>query len=282
MLSPEQWKIVVNIAGILAGAAVVANLFHWLWKQYRQWRNIWTLEQGKGAERYDREEILRAIQYYVKPDCQSVDPGGGEDFRLVVSTREPLFSATDRLLANPGQYKHIILLADSGMGKTSFLLNYYAWHRRGWRRRKRFRLALVPLNRPEADQWIREIPDQRHTVLFLDALDEDRQAISDHRERIKELVELTKDFKSTVITCRAQFFPKDEEIPTETGIIKTGPVKMGDAGVYYFHKLYLSPFSDEQVESYLKRRYRWRQYQQRRKAQEIVAKIPDLVARPML
>jgi hypothetical protein len=81
-----------------------------------------------------------------------------------------------------------------------------------------------------------------------------------------------------VITCRSQFFPKDEEIPTDTGVITTMP-RQGSA-TYSLQKLYLSPFTDEQVEKYLRRRFRWGR--RRREARGVARRIPDLVARPLL
>src|SRR5208283_665385 len=251
--------------------------------RWREWRDRRTLRKRVGAELYDLEQIRRSTQYYIRPDCQSVDPGGGEDFRLVVSVREPLFDAMDRLLQSPGQYKFVILLADSGMGKTSFLLNYYAHHWRS-RRRKRFQLSLVPLNLPNSDELIKNIPEEkRHdTVLCLDALDEDRQAIQDHSKRLGSLIGLAQSFRTVIITCRTQFFPKEEEIPTETGVLKVGPVAASESRAFYLHKLYLAPFTDAQVEKYLKLRFPiWRR-RRRNEARVIVAKIPDLVARPML
>ena len=56
----------------------------------------------------------------------------------------------------------------------------------------------------------------RSYYVFLDALDEDTKAIADHKERISELMQLAKKFKRVIISCRTQFFLKDEEIPIET------------------------------------------------------------------
>jgi hypothetical protein len=120
--------------------------------------------------------------------------------------------------------------------------------------------------------------DRKRTVLFVDALDEDQKAIVDHRGRLSELIGLSKHFRSVVITCRSQFFPKDEEIPTDTGVITTLPTQ-GSKG-YSLQKLYLAPFSDAQVDTYLRRRYRWGH--RREEARKVVRQIPDLVARPLL
>jgi hypothetical protein len=85
-----------------------------------------------------------------------------------------------------------------------------------------------------------------------------------------------------LITCRTQFFPREEEIPRETGIIRVGVTAAGESREYLFYKLYLSPFSNEQVQAYLKRRFSIWKLHQRHRARVIVQKIPDLTARPML
>jgi hypothetical protein len=234
------------------------------------------------AKLYTREDIERATTFYIPPNCQQVDPAGGEESRLLAPVQEDLFKAVDRLLASPSDYKYIILLADSGMGKTSFVLNYYAYHWRHWRKRRRFDLAVVPLGTPKADELIKAVSNPADTVLFLDAFDEDTHAIRNHLERIGKLLDLTEDFRQVLITCRTQFFRRDEEIFRETGKIRVTITGAGQPKEYFFYKLYLSPFSDEQVQAYLKKRFSIWQRQQRRAAQQIVEKIPDLIARPML
>jgi len=162
MLTPQQWEIIKNIAAAIGGVSALFAVLSGLWKlwqkflpDFRAWRDRQTLTQRLGAELYDAEEIRRATDLYIEPDCQSVDPSGSEDLRRVVSTRKPLFAATDRLLENLGQYKFLILLADSGMGKTSFLLNYYAYHWRHRRKTKAFQPqagSTEPTERRRLDQ----------------------------------------------------------------------------------------------------------------------------------
>src|SRR5216684_1238900 len=286
--SADDWRLAIPVAtAACATLFFIARLFRKLGGQalskFRTVRDRRTLE-GRlvGAERYDRGEIARATRFYVEPDSQSVDPAGEEDIRHVIAVRAPLFETIDKLIAHSPRYRFVIVLADSGMGKTSFLLNYYA---RYWRSRSqcRFNLVLIPLNLPSADAAIQNIPEEERgeTVLFLDALDEDRRAIEDHRERVQKLIGLATGFKLVLITCRTQFFPRDEEIPDETGVLRLGPTRPNEARGLEFHRLYLSPFNDAQVERYLKLRFPLRR-RRRKAARGIVLKIHDLVARPML
>jgi hypothetical protein len=274
-----DWELIKGIAAAIGAIGGLITAAKASFEGWNRWRDLRTLKPLPG---YTLPEIENAIRYYIPPDCQSIDPGGAEEFRHVASLRAPLFGQVDRLLADPGQYKFIFVLADSGMGKTSFLLKFYARHHA--RLRRPFRLQLFPLNRPETGSHIQAIPaaERGGTVLLLDALDEDGQAIKDHRARLADLLTLAQDFRAVLITCRTQFFPKDAEIPVETGVMKLGPVRAGETRVHYFHKLYLAPFSNPQVDLYLRRRFGILHRRKRQAARDIAGKLKDLVARPML
>lgn len=229
---------------------------------------------------YSPQEIKRGVQYYIWPACQSVDPAQNDEARQTVAVRNDLCTTMDDLLKQDTVHKHFILLADSGMGKTSFLLNYFARHLR--RFRKSYAMVMIPLGVSGLAERLKEISEPGNTILLLDAFDEDTAAIQDHTQRLSDIMDWTRNFYRVVITCRTQFFPRDEEIPKETGIIKVGPREAGEGPHFTFYKLYLSPFSDEQVQAYLKRRFPvWRK-SCRRQARAIVEKIPNLAVRPML
>ncbi|MBN2092243.1 DUF1566 domain-containing protein [candidate division KSB1 bacterium] len=268
---------IISILGGLAGLLVI--YFTKLQPWYRARRRSRILEDRVGAKVYTKGIIEQAIRYYIEPECQDVDPSGRENPKLLVGVRQNLFAAVDNMLNNPTEYRYFLLLADSGMGKTSFVINYYA---RNLFHHKKSNLVILPLGIPDVDERIQNIDDKENKILFLDAFDEDTLAIVDHVERLKTLMELTKSFEKIIITCRTQFFPRDEEIPKETGIVKIGPKKAGEGAKYVFHKLYLSPFTDQQITQYLKKRYPFGQKKRRRKAREMVARIPDLGVRPML
>ena len=281
VLAKNNAQTIALVFGLLGAIAVLAKLLGWLRVRVRQWRDRRSLRNRLGAEAYTPDEILRATSYYLVPDCQDVDPSGGEDWRRTYAVREDAFSALDQLLSHPRDHKYFLILADSGMGKTSLLLNYYARH---WRssRRKHFGLALLPLGQKNVGDRIAAIEDKSNTVLLLDAFDEDTEAIRDHRARLGQLLSATEDFRHVLFTCRTQFFPKDEEIPAETGLLRVTPAAAGESKEHTFYKLYLSPFSDNQVTRYLKKRFPLIHLRDRQRAKVIAAKIRDLTARPML
>jgi hypothetical protein len=232
-----------------------------------------------GAKKYTPEQIRFATTYYIEPHCQDIDPAGAEDWRRLYAVKQNIFQAVDTLLTKQVQFRHTILLADSGMGKSSFVLNYYARHcRKFW---SPFKLAVVPLGAADANELISAVPAKSETVIFLDAFDEDTSAINNHKDRLQELIRLTEDFRHVMITCRTQFFLKDDEIPRDVvGQMRFDPVDR--TKTYVFHKLYLSPFSDDEVAHYLRRRFGLLRRKDRLRAEQICRKMGDLTARPLL
>jgi hypothetical protein len=104
----------------------------------------------------------------------------------------------------------------------------------------------------------------------------------DHAERMRTLLSLTRDFERVLISCRTQFFSKDDRDPKRDRKIKLSPRAAGESAEYYFHKIYLSPFNEVSGQQIPQRRYPiWRRGR-RKKAHAIVNKIPNLTVRPML
>jgi hypothetical protein len=231
---------------------------------------------------YDKETILQSTQFYIRPKCSNIDPAQEEEVRqALMATRESLFEKIDYFIDHGSSKRHLLILADSGTGKTSFVLNYYAYSLRR-RKRKAPNLFLVYLGFKDADERLRQHDIKNETIVFLDALDEDTKAIENHRMRIKELMDICRDYRRVIITCRTQFFPSDEEVPIETGVAILGPRKAGEKGVYEFWKLYLSPFDDSDINRYLQRRFPIWQLRERKKARELAFQVKSLSARPML
>ncbi len=100
---------------------------------------------------------------------------------------------------------------------------------------------------------LENIDEPENTVILLNAFDEDIETIRNHVSRLSQIMLFTRKFKSVVITCRRQFFSRDEEIPKKTGIIKVGPRSAGEGPQFTSYKIYLSPFNDSQIRSYLNR-----------------------------
>lgn len=271
----ETWASIAALAAALIGGTW--KLTSVVLRKFQERR----LRIREGAGSFTRDQISAAVAGYVPPDCTQLDPAGEEDLRRLVAVREPLIEKLIDLLSNEHEGKHIILLADSGMGKTSFLINFYylsQYRLRG----PLFPAALVSLARSSSLEQIKAVRNKSETVLLLDAFDEDTQAIRDHRSRLAEIMAAAADFRRVVVSCRTQFFLSDEEIPRETGVLKIGPRTGGESQQYIFYKLYLAPFRDRQIREFLHRRIPFWHPIQRRRAFSIVDDIPELSVRPML
>jgi hypothetical protein len=272
-----QTIIVNNIVWLITGIGTIPIVIFRFFKEHRKKALFKDFIQ---KSYFTEGQINNARRNYIKPRCQNVDPANTDEMRGDVAVSSPFFKEMDKIIREPTQYRYVILLADSGMGKSSFLLNYFVYFM--LKRKRAFSLELLPLGIPDVDEKIKAVQNRKNTVLMLDALDEDTLAIKNHNNRVRQLVELTQGFIKVIITCRTQFFPSDEELPLRTGIIRTGPINAGEKREYVFHKIYLSPFNDGEVEKYLCKRYSFWKYAQRGKARAIVDKIPKIRIRPML
>lgn len=280
------FSIVLFICTTLGAIAGVPRFFNALHesKNKRQSRKISTkLSAATGVASFTSEDIAHACRSYLDPNCTQTDPSDEDDIRSVVAL-SPLFKTIDSHFESGGQKRHVILLADSGMGKTSFCINYYARELRK-KDAKRRSVAIVPLGRGDAIEQIKSIPNKRDTICFLDAFDEDPKAATDQIQRLEDLMRAAADFRNVVVTCRSQFFSKDDAIPSGSGIMYAAPRRAGQSRELPLHRLFLAPFSTTQIKQYLNKQFpltRIDSLAQRRAATQMVAAIPELSARPML
>jgi hypothetical protein len=228
-------------------------------------------------------EIKKATQYYVPTKCQNISPSKEHEpgvthvaavkEKLIPFFLERVFKYTD------DDQRFYIILADSGMGKTTFMINLYLKYVSKWFGNK-YKILLLPMGHPGIDLDIDEIKNEKkkNTILLLDAFDEDNLAIANYRTRLEEILEKTHRFRKVVITCRTQFFPSEEEEPGETGIIKYG----GDKGYHYFLKFYISPFDEKDIRKYLRKKFSILHFTKKQRALQIVKSSPNLMVRPML
>jgi hypothetical protein len=276
--SGKGWQVLAVLITSLGVAVALLNLiFSHVLPRLRTRRDKRSVTKSLIAPSLRDDEIEAHCRYYVEPSVQDVDPMGAEEPRGLAGVKSTFFSTLDEFLDPTSEHPHIILLADSGMGKTSALVNYCA--RQVRKRGRKFNVALILLSRKHVLKHIEMVSDKKQTILFLDAFDEDMRAVQNHRTRLDELMDAADDFFRVVISCRAQFFSTDEEIPRETGTVMVGRRR--------FEKLYLSPFSQRQTAEYLSKRYPlhlwkplnlWRY----RRAKQIADNIPHLSARPLL
>lgn len=229
---------------------------------------------------YSPLEIIKATKYYISTKCQNISPAIEQEpeYTHAFATKEKLIKFFIKKVFNniSKEDRYYILLADSGMGKTTFMINLYLKYTTKWFGRN-YKIKLLPLGFPNVDDEIQKIDDKENTILLLDAFDEDIQAQHNYKERLSTICQNTYQFRDVVITCRTQFFPSEVEEPNETGVMK-----YYDKGLHRFRKLYISPFDNKDINCYLKKKFPFPHFLKRGKAANIVQKSKSLMVRPML
>ena len=221
---------------------------------------------------------------YIEPDIQPFNPAddlGGQEGIF----RKPLFSYLDtfikRNLEPDDGRRHLFILADAGMGKTSSLaMMMFGQINKLWPQNQKiiaFKLG------PETLERIQGITGRGRTILLLDALDEDKEAYARIKPRISELLTASRGFFRVIITCRTQFFPKSED----RAFLRQDKIKIRG---FECPVSYLSIFNHVQVEKFLYKKIKKNWYEKLlfiesrkiKKAKSLIEKMNDLKFRPML
>ena len=137
-------EITISVAIFASVVAIIAMYPSWI--DYLQKTHI---NRIFGADAYTEDEIKNAVRFYIEPDCSQMDPAGESDIRQAVLLRDKLFKNVNKFIDSGVVDKHLLVLADSGMGKTAFTLQYYWQNRKAsWNNKKR--IAIIPLGRKNA------------------------------------------------------------------------------------------------------------------------------------
>ena len=194
------------------------------------------------------EELAK---FYIQPDCQQVNPADELEDETISSIRAGVFETINKFfnrdIVTRDGASQMFVLADAGMGKTSLLMMVKLSHLMAfWP--KNYECKLLKLGATTLSD-IDKIENKSQTVLLLDSLDEDTQCKQGGTiERLTKILEATSCFYRVVITCRTQFFPETAESAFNT----MGKISFNN---YDCPLVYLSLFTDEQVDAYLDKRY---------------------------
>jgi hypothetical protein len=260
------------------GVAIAIYKFRYRWLKLK---NFEEKTAKDFVQQFNEAELKRALSGYVVPHCSPSDPSNREGEEYLADTRERIFDYMDRSIEH-GDRAHHLILADTGMGKTIFCMNYFS---HATRKFSKLDVHLISLAGKDVQKKIRSIANKSKSVIILDALDEDDKAFGRGRERLNEVLSLSSDFRNIIITCRSQFFLSEDHIPRESEIPILVNRKLGQGATYSIVRSYLAPFDDKEIASYIGNRfplYKFWTLPARVRAMKLAAAIPDLAYRPML
>jgi hypothetical protein len=258
-----------------------------LWKQLERISGERAKELDRLRDEFVDPDVLKDV--YVVPHLQDRNPADSRQDDLMAAARQSAFERINEFfqgrppLEKDGRHQ-MFILSDAGMGKTSLLLMLKLMHLTSFWPQK-YSCQLFKLG-DDTLQQVRDLPNKGETFLLLDALDEDRQAWKRIRDRLLELLQASEDFRRVIISSRTQFFPE-----METDSLGRPEIKVLSG--YHCPVLYLSPFTDGQVQEFIEKklpltlRHRLlfqagKIRQQRQRANHLLEQMQDLRMRPML
>lgn len=273
--SIDIWKLLFQAIGVLTSLLVGLKFIY---------KKIYAYAIAMKSRFWAPFEMKEYLDHYVETKCQDTPPTVFDEPRDGIGQINRMslidFFINEVFSQNRAKHKHYLILADSGMGKTTFLVNLFYRYKKLWKFNKK-QMVLIPFNRIDTDQAIQKITSiqkQRKTIILLDGLDEDLEAATNYENRISQILKWTQNYHRIILTCRVQFYSSVELEPYDTGINSIGRDKYR----YLFVKKYVSPFDDSEVDKYIRMKFSVFKPGLRKRAREIVNKCPDLLSRPMI
>lgn len=210
----KLWTNIASIDSVLSVFALIAGAlgayFGFIRKQIKR-RSDPKKEFNRFIDQnYGRENRVLLKKFYVETRGQDIDPCYNDEIRedngvyfsvpLVPFFINTAFLSTD-------QAKYYLVLADSGMGKSTFLLRLYHDYLLQPSRKKKNDIKLIPLSKTNCIEAITNIKDKEQTILLLDALDENTDAMTNYEMFFSKLLKATEDFFVLSLHVEHNFFP---------------------------------------------------------------------------
>jgi formylglycine-generating enzyme required for sulfatase activity len=195
---------------------------------------------------FDKKTVRENFQLYIAP----VSPASVNKHKLAASISPKTIKETLRKINKDllhlfldgffqKEHFYALVMGDAGTGKTTFLQKLFCDYARTYPSQS---LAFIYSDEDMLAQ-IKAIPDKEHTLLFLDALDENAQARENLSDYLAQLSSLLIQFNKAVITCRVQLFKdRSEEWQHLTRQVSLDVIEIKE-------------FSEKEAFRYLEKRY---------------------------
>lgn len=266
--------------------AVVVAIAGWTFNKIRSristrnWRNDYLKKIPTDFENHYGNNLI-----YIQPCFIYKETENGSEVSCMLHD----FFLNEVFVSKSKKNKVFLILGDTGMGKTSALVHLYIDYIYSHTKKKLpYDIHILSLRKDDVFECISRIDNPANSILLLDALDENPMA-NDVLESEgfdakqgktkdffdKELKKICSAFRFVVITCRPQFFQND------LSEVKQVHVQRGESWIDAT-RLILSPFSKEQVFSFLDQVFSHKETDLRKKAEELVNKHYEIVTRPLV
>ena len=290
----ESWGISAETSLKISGTIQVLLIALLIWVIPKLVKHIENWKAARDLTDFSIKEVSEFRKYYINTKCQNVSPSyedePGSSHSNVI--KKPLVSEMLKMIKNRKKdHKFFIILAEAGMGKTTFLVNLYMKYTSLFKLRKH-KMRLLPFSDQNVLERITEISrdERKHYILLLDAFDEDKAFQEScksgaeigemFKQRIDDIISEAKYYQFVIITSRTQYFPAQDDIPYDLKI-----PKYSGGGYHTLQKIYISPFDDNDIHKYLRKKFgvlRFWNIAKKRNAYTAIQKASYLVARPML
>lgn len=273
--------IIICIAGIallIVAISISVKIYKWL---SVVWNNPWRKKKIKEILSPDYLDQLKEQKYFISTKFTTSPPHNLDDpmeVERTESAKNLIDHFLDKVLVEENTTNRFFcILAGAGMGKTTWTVNLVTSYIYRYKESTYpYEIVLISLAHKDFSDKVNQVDKKGNTILILDALDENADASNNLDSFMRNLEHIIQGFRFVILTSRTQFFPSEEAEPYKTGMLKLS----GDKGNFVFHKMYISPFSQEDVTAFLKKKYRKRK--RRKSAESIVKRCASLATRPLL
>lgn len=273
------WGIVIALVvlGLYNSIAYFKKAIQWFTRT-KNWRKQYINNQLSNYEDYLNKKnynLFIDTKFTITPPNDLKDPS---ELEFVEEGKSLMDFYMKKVFVPHNTNKRLYcVLAGSGMGKTTFSIHLFVEYICKYKPETLpFEIKLLGLAHQNIVGQIKSIENKENTILILDALDESPNASRDFETFKNELEEVIEPFRIVVITCRTQFFKTGEEEPYESSLLSFNREK----GFQKYTKHYIAPFTEEDINAYLKKKYKKKR--ERKKAIEIIKKCKTLMVRPLL
>ena len=180
----EKWGLGKEASTALAGLAIVVlgvavkALYKSLTERYKNSKAARDL-----APYFTYQQVKASRELFIPTQFQNQSPTHEEEpeFSHRFVSKSPLIPFFLKIAFNEKKEsdKFYLILADSGMGKTTFMINLYVHYTAFFNFRRKYKIRLYPFGDARILEQIKKIEptEARDTILLLDAFDEDRKLI---------------------------------------------------------------------------------------------------------